>query len=369
MTRRVALALAGFWLLIASAAFVGTYLANAASAAQPTRQGDAALGGTGAAVAAGLPEECPTDHASLHGSLASPDPDVPIRRHGVDRHAVAFDLHNRGPIESISEFTPEIRASDLSLASLDDKTNVAGFDHWVVAIAEGVGADIADLVADFEGRGEWVGPDWSIVHYVSCLLRLPTSNVTCLSSAAAASRPSPNGNPAEPPRLLYDGVILPSPAPSARTGAPTPPNADLPPGRLGVGGGAPLFPALLSAGLAGPVATEQGMRPASVETPRTATILRGTATWYCLPGRSPCTAGYPATGAYAAAGPALRAALGDWRGRTVTVTAGGRSVEVTLVDWCRCPSADIDLYAGVFADLAPLDRGRLAVIVTQEDAP
>ena len=95
--------------------------------------------------------------------------------------------------------------------------------------------------------------------------------------------------------------------------------------------------------------------------------VRGTATWYCLPGVSPCTAGYPEDGKYAAAGPALRAALSDWRGRTITVSAGGRSVkDVVLVDWCRCDGGGlIDLYAGVFAALAPLDRGRITVTVEE----
>ena len=63
---------------------------------------------------------------------------------------------------------------------------------------------------------------------------------------------------------------------------------------------------------------------------------------------------------YAAAGPALR--VGDWRGRTVTVTAGGRSVRVTLIDWCACPDGRlIDLYAGAFSRLAPLSRGVVRV--------
>lgn len=77
--------------------------------------------------------------------------------------------------------------------------------------------------------------------------------------------------------------------------------------------------------------------------------LRGVATWFCAPGRSPCTAGHPAGGAYAAAGPALRALLGpDWRGSFVTVTAGERSVRVQLVDACLCPDGRvIDLYSSV----------------------
>ncbi|HSW43503.1 MAG TPA: hypothetical protein VLM76_13430 [Patescibacteria group bacterium] len=113
-----------------------------------------------------------------------------------------------------------------------------------------------------------------------------------------------------------------------------------------------------------------GKRPASTEAPRTAqrrysgASLRGIASWYCLPGRSPCTAGHPADGAYAAAGPALR--TGDWRGRTVTVSdSAGQSVRVVLVDWCACPGGRlIDLYAGAFARFGPLARGLLKVEVS-----
>ena len=67
----------------------------------------------------------------------------------------------------------------------------------------------------------------------------------------------------------------------------------------------------------------------------------GVATWYCQPGVSICTAGYPASGAYGAAGPALRAALGNWRGRTVYVNG----IAVLLVDWCQCNGDHvIDVY-------------------------
>jgi hypothetical protein len=91
---------------------------------------------------------------------------------------------------------------------------------------------------------------------------------------------------------------------------------------------------------------------------------RGTVSWYCLPGRSACTAGYPADGLYAAAGPALR--WGDWRGRSLTLTAGDRSVRVTLIDWCACPDGRlIDLYASAFRELAPLDRGIVRVVIDE----
>jgi len=70
--------------------------------------------------------------------------------------------------------------------------------------------------------------------------------------------------------------------------------------------------------------------------------VRGVATWYCEPGVSVCTAGYDWRGAYGAAGPALRAALGPrWRGRTVYVNG----VAVRLVDWCACGGGHvIDVY-------------------------
>ena len=67
---------------------------------------------------------------------------------------------------------------------------------------------------------------------------------------------------------------------------------------------------------------------------------------------SPCHNAYPDTGgfdAYAAAGPRLRAALGDWRGRVVSVDG----LRVKLVDWCQCYQGQsneklIDLYLDVY---------------------
>lgn len=94
--------------------------------------------------------------------------------------------------------------------------------------------------------------------------------------------------------------------------------------------------------------------------------IGGTATWYCLPSwPSVCMAKHrdPA-GMYAAAGPALRVALGGtatrfcpcpWRNKLVKVTALGRSVWVRLADWCLCTGPahpSIDLYSGPFAFLA-----------------
>jgi rare lipoprotein A (peptidoglycan hydrolase) len=127
-----------------------------------------------------------------------------------------------------------------------------------------------------------------------------------------------------------------------------------------------------------------GTRPAPTPTPRTSprqspaaslrgasmtpapvvgTPVAGVATWYCKPGRSACTRNHPADGLFAAAGPALR--VGDWRGRLVTVTAGGRSVEVRLVDTCGCPgNRVIDLYASAFERLGRLSKGVLEVTVS-----
>jgi hypothetical protein len=67
----------------------------------------------------------------------------------------------------------------------------------------------------------------------------------------------------------------------------------------------------------------------------------GVATWFCEPGVSVCTRGFPASGAYAAAGPELRAALGSWRGKTVYVNG----IPIKLIDWCACGGDHvIDVY-------------------------
>jgi len=88
--------------------------------------------------------------------------------------------------------------------------------------------------------------------------------------------------------------------------------------------------------------------------------VSGRASWYCLPGRSACTRGYSSAGYYAAAGPSLRAMLGNWRGKYVRVCSStyARCVTVRLVDWCGCPNGRvIDLYARAFQRLAPLSAG------------
>jgi hypothetical protein len=114
--------------------------------------------------------------------------------------------------------------------------------------------------------------------------------------------------------------------------------------------------------------TEIGEPLTSWEVPDTATVVEGKASWYCGAG-SRCTRGYPASGLYAAAGSALR--VGDWRGRTVTVRSGSRSVQVKLIDWCFCGGGRvIDLYRSVFSRLGSPSRGVLPVQVSWgEGAP
>lgn len=99
-------------------------------------------------------------------------------------------------------------------------------------------------------------------------------------------------------------------------------------------------------------------------------ILDSAASWYCLPHRSACTAGFSPSGLYAAAGPAIRAALGPgWMGQRVTVCTPDcghprASVVVRLIDFCQCPGGRLlDLYAGVYAQLGPLSTGLLDVEV------
>jgi len=87
--------------------------------------------------------------------------------------------------------------------------------------------------------------------------------------------------------------------------------------------------------------------------------LAGVASWYCLPGTSACTRGHSG-GLYAA----IRRDLLFLRGRTITVSSGGNSIYVKVID-CNCgPNANIiDLYSDAFRKLAPLSRGRIKVTV------
>lgn len=85
--------------------------------------------------------------------------------------------------------------------------------------------------------------------------------------------------------------------------------------------------------------------------------LRGLATWYRV------------DGLVAAAGPAVRKALGPgWRGSTVRVCAE-RCLAVRLVDWCACGPRNgrptlLDLSDAAFAELAPLPSGVVWVRVS-----
>jgi hypothetical protein len=92
----------------------------------------------------------------------------------------------------------------------------------------------------------------------------------------------------------------------------------------------------------------------------TLSLLHGVATYY---DNGP--------GLYAAAGPALRHALGTgWRGSVIKVCANERSqcVKVRLTDFCKCGPRHgkqtlLDLSPAAFRALAPLSRGVLEVTV------
>jgi hypothetical protein len=82
--------------------------------------------------------------------------------------------------------------------------------------------------------------------------------------------------------------------------------------------------------------------------------ISGLASWYCRADYSICTNNHPDTSgfdAFAAAGPALRQAIGsDWRGSIVYVDG----IRVKLIDWCQCYKGEpheklLDLYYDVFA--------------------
>lgn len=165
------------------------------------------------------------------------------------------------------------------------------------------------------------------------------------------------------------GFALPRPADAAPRGAqepqghvdPTPAAVGLPPASPEAPYAAASFSPTPSPTGTGAAATGDPLDPA----PSSGTTITGRASWYCQPGRSACTRGYPAAGLYAAAGPALR--VGDWRGREVTVCAT-RCVAVTLVDACQCHAGTdrervVDLYGSTFAQLASLSRGVIAVEV------
>jgi hypothetical protein len=163
------------------------------------------------------------------------------------------------------------------------------------------------------------------------------------------ARAHPHVAPGTDTALVFEPFILPpTPIPGlheyavplrpAPTATPTPPTARL-----------TVVPA------AGHTSSGSGSRTIS----STHGMLGGLATWYAT-GRD---------GLYAAAGPALRAALGKgWRGQQVLVVYQGRGVAVTLSDWCLCRprhgfSTLIDLSDEAFAYLAPLSRGVIRIAV------
>jgi hypothetical protein len=82
--------------------------------------------------------------------------------------------------------------------------------------------------------------------------------------------------------------------------------------------------------------------------------LSGKATWWDTFG----------PGTYAAAGPALRAAMGNYLGKRVTVCSGGICVQARLTTSCLCPNGRvIDLAKSLFAQLASPSRGVIGVEV------
>ena len=130
--------------------------------------------------------------------------------------------------------------------------------------------------------------------------------------------------------------------------------------------GVPVLSAPSAAATFPVVATAVTIDPATARnpalTPPDTGSVTGTATWYCRPGISRCTAGYP-FGMYGAAGPEVRAMLGpDWRGRFVIVTdRTGIARVVQLIDWCLCGGDHvIDLYWDVFEGI------HNPVVITEE---
>jgi hypothetical protein len=89
---------------------------------------------------------------------------------------------------------------------------------------------------------------------------------------------------------------------------------------------------------------------ASGDLPDTATAISGSATWLCDPPTyKRCTKGYNERRMVAARGSELPRA---WQGKIVTVSWRGRSVDVRLVDTCKCKGVRIiDLYAAPFRRL------------------
>jgi len=182
--------------------------------------------------------------------------------------------------------------------------------------------------------------------------------VATLTAAALSAARSPTPAPALDPGAFV--VIVPPGAGIARPGAPASERiADFPEPARWIGARpVPSLPAPRAAVVGGWVP-----KPPPVVRPRLGTSHRvvGRASWFCRPGISSCTSGYPG-GLYAAAGSEIR--IGNWRGRLVNVCSGGRCVIVRLIDWCACGgSRIIDLYSDAFRQIGSLSQGTLPVTV------
>lgn len=113
-----------------------------------------------------------------------------------------------------------------------------------------------------------------------------------------------------------------------------------------------------------PVAAAPPVVEVPTPPPPQATILSGTASWYCNSDRSRgpisrCMRGHPG-GLYAA----IRRDLLSMRGDVVNVCSSAACVRVRIVD-CNCGrNANlIDLYADAFERIAPLSAGRVHVTI------
>ena len=161
--------------------------------------------------------------------------------------------------------------------------------------------------------------------------------------------------------LLASLLIAASPLPAPRPAA----------NGVGISGSAqgPLDPRAsqsLPAGVPSPadpaVSGDGTPEPTAAPTPNSGVVsrefgVRGVASWF------------DAAPTLAAAGPALRKALGpDWRGTWVRVCAGS-CVRVQLLDWCLCRVGDserlIDLSRSAFGRLADPSRGLIMVEVVR----
>jgi hypothetical protein len=156
---------------------------------------------------------------------------------------------------------------------------------------------------------------------------------TATSRQPSASRPAPAAAPQPSAFTPFAGL--------AQTAAPT------------------LRPAPSHSTWKRPARTEAltAVQPPSAHRPRSPQPAQGqrsgVATWFAAPAGT------------AAAGPALRAALGrNWRGTAVTVTANGHAVRVRLTDWMRADKL-VDLNPAAFrATCGALSRGVCRVSVT-----